>query len=143
MLATGYNGNEAPNHPPFSCTKPTPFVLLARRKKLLCCADLSLNIERMFLTGDAPYPVERTLLTTGALDALMRSRHEGGVRIETPYLEIPYSPSGIDPIHPTLPRPVGASTEASPELLADHAEPGTFPTEIINASTLRARAAKL
>ena len=112
-------------------------------KKLLCCADLRLNIQRMFLTGAAPYPVERTLLTTGALDALMRSRHGGGVRIETPYLEIPYSPSGIDPIHPTLPRPVGASTEASPELLADHAEPGTFPTEIINASTLRARAAKL
>ena len=109
----------------------------------MCCADLSLNIERMFLTGAAPYPVERTLLTTGALDALMRSRHQGGIRIETPYLEIPYKPSGIDPIHPTLPRPVGASTEASPELLADHAEPGTFPTEIINASTLRARAAKL
>ena len=143
MLATGYNGNEAPNHPPFSCARPSPLSFLLASKRLLCCADLSLNIEGMFLTGASPYPVERTLLTTGALDALMRSRHEGGVRIETPYLEIPYSPSGIDPIHPTLPRPVGASTEASPQLLADHAEPGTFPNEIINASTLRARAAKL
>ena len=122
VQATAYNGNEAPNHPPFSY--------------------LSLNIERMFLTGIAPYPVETTLLTTGALDALMRSRHEGNIRIETPYLRIPYQPSTVDSIHPTLPRPVGASTQASPELLADHADPGTFPTEIINASTLR-KTAKL
>ena len=80
------------------------------------------------------------LCTTGALDALMRSRHNGNVRIETPYLVIPYQPSTIDPIHPVLPRPVGASTQASPELLADHADPGTFPTNIINARTLRERA---
>ena len=122
--ATGYNGNESPNHPPFSY--------------------LSLNIEQMFMSGVPPYPVERTLLTTGALDALMRSRHEGNIRIETPYLQIPYKPSNIDPIHPTLPRPIGASTEASSELLADHAEPGSFPTDIINASSLaKAKKAKL
>lgn len=125
IQATAYNGNEAPNHPPFSY--------------------LSLNIERMFLTGVSPYPVERTLLTTGALDALMRSRAQGNARIETPYLVIPYQPSSTEPIHPALPRPVGASTQASAELLADHATPGTFPTEIINARTLRekARNAKL
>ena len=122
IQATAYNGNEAPNHPPFSY--------------------LSLNIERMFLTGVSPYPVERTLLTTGALDGLMRSRAQGNVRIETPYLVIPYQPSTIEPIHPALPRPVGASTQASAELLADHATPGTFPTEIVNARTLREKANK-
>jgi hypothetical protein len=34
-------------------------------------------IEQMFITKKAPYPVERTLLVTGALDALMTSHAEG------------------------------------------------------------------
>ena len=45
----------------------------------------------MFLTGQPQYPVERTLLTTGAHAALMDSRHLGGVRIETPWLDVPYA----------------------------------------------------
>ena len=43
-------------------------------------------IEQMFKTKKAPYPVERTLLVTGALDALMTSHAEGERRIETPHL---------------------------------------------------------
>ena len=43
-------------------------------------------IEQMFKTKKAPYPVERTLLVTGALDALMTSHAEGEGRIETPHL---------------------------------------------------------
>ena len=38
---------------------------------------LGLNIEAMFLSGEPQYPVERTLLVSGALDALMNSRHGG------------------------------------------------------------------
>ena len=49
-------------------------------------------IERMMLTGRPPYPVERTLLTTGATEAVMISRHEGGRVVETPHLEIAYAP---------------------------------------------------
>jgi hypothetical protein len=55
---------------------------------------LSNHVEKMFLTGQSSYPVERTLLTTGLLDALMESRHVGGRRLETPQLStIRYEPA--------------------------------------------------
>jgi len=72
---------------------------------------LSLNAQEMFLTGEAQYPVERTLLISGALDALMDSRYRGNVRIETPHLDVAYRAAEKAPIRPTGPRPVGASTE--------------------------------
>jgi hypothetical protein len=50
------------------------------------------QIESMLANGAAPYPIERTLLTTGVLDAAMRSRHDGGERRETPELAIAYQP---------------------------------------------------
>ena len=53
---------------------------------------LGLNIQEMFLTGESQYPVERTLLVTGALEALMESRYRGGVRLETPHLRVSYRP---------------------------------------------------
>jgi hypothetical protein len=72
---------------------------------------LSLNAREMFLTGVAQYPVERTLLVSGALDALMESRHQGHVRLETPHLDVSYRAAEKGPIRPTGSRPVGASTE--------------------------------
>jgi hypothetical protein len=50
-------------------------------------------IEDMMLKKRAPYPVERTLIVTGALAALMESAWRGHARIETPYLDVAYQPA--------------------------------------------------
>ena len=47
-------------------------------------------IEQMIVTGTPAYPVERTLLTTGALAALMDSCYQGHRRLETPHLNVNY-----------------------------------------------------
>jgi hypothetical protein len=52
---------------------------------------LNQNIEKFFETGKAPYPVERTLLTTGVLDSIMESHHRRGTRIETTELDVRYT----------------------------------------------------
>jgi hypothetical protein len=49
------------------------------------------KIESMMLTGEAPYPIERTLLTTGVLDAAMHSRWKGHIPLETPELAVAYA----------------------------------------------------
>ncbi len=50
------------------------------------------HIETMFLTGQAPYPIERTLLTTGLVAAGVESLWRKQ-RIETPHLAIKYEPT--------------------------------------------------
>ncbi|MSQ96397.1 MAG: hypothetical protein EXR98_17845 [Gemmataceae bacterium] len=54
-------------------------------------AALMSKAEELFLTGRAPYPVERTLLTTGLVAAGMQSLAAGGKRLETPHLNVRYS----------------------------------------------------
>src|SRR5947199_8936888 len=51
------------------------------------------NVEKMFLTGRATYPVERTLLTTGLTAAGVESLFRGQTRVETPHLAIRYQPA--------------------------------------------------
>ena len=51
------------------------------------------GIEEMMLTGKPAWNVERTLLTSGALDALLISLKEDQRRVDTPYLNIHYQPA--------------------------------------------------
>jgi hypothetical protein len=48
------------------------------------------HIERMVLTGEVPYPVERTLLTSGMTLFGVESIHRGHVKIETPDMRVAY-----------------------------------------------------
>jgi hypothetical protein len=48
-------------------------------------------IEKLLETGKPPAPPERTLLTTGALEAAMDSHHRRGERIETAELDLRYT----------------------------------------------------
>ena len=48
------------------------------------------ELESFFQNGKPTWPVERTLLTTGALDALLISRRDGGRVVETPQLAFAY-----------------------------------------------------
>jgi hypothetical protein len=53
-------------------------------------AALMEKVEEMFLSGRTPYPVERTLLTSGLLAAAMQSLASGQTRLETPHLAVRY-----------------------------------------------------
>jgi len=51
------------------------------------------GIEQMMFTGKPSWNVERTLLSSGALHALLLSEKEDQRRVETPYLLVDYQPS--------------------------------------------------
>lgn len=61
---------------------PTPNVAYS--------ASLMSKAEETFLTGRSPNPIERTLLTTGLVEAGVRSLGTGQQRLETPHLAIQY-----------------------------------------------------
>jgi hypothetical protein len=52
---------------------------------------LAAQIEKLFETWRSPTPIERTLLTGGALEAAMESRYRKGERVETPHLDVRYA----------------------------------------------------
>lgn len=70
--------------------------------------------------GETPYPIQRTLLTTGILETAMRSRHDDGKTLETPQLAIAYAPTDCRPFRemgdtwkiltPDTPQPEGIDT---------------------------------
>jgi len=53
-------------------------------------AALMSKAEEMFLTGQAPYPAERTLLTSGLTAAGLQSLADGK-KFQTPHLSVRYA----------------------------------------------------
>jgi hypothetical protein len=53
-------------------------------------ACLVSKIEQMFISGKAPYPIQRTLLTSGILESCLNSRAKGNQRLSTPHLAVAY-----------------------------------------------------
>ena len=53
-------------------------------------ACLVAKIEEMIVTGEAPYPAERTLLVSGVRESCLTSRVQGHRRLETPHLRVEY-----------------------------------------------------
>jgi hypothetical protein len=64
--------------------------LLTPEPNVTYSACLMHHVERMFATGTAPYPVERTLLTSGMLESCLTSKLQGHARLETPHLSVTY-----------------------------------------------------
>ena len=84
-------------------------------------SPLTHHTETLFLTGKSPYPIERTLLTTGLTAAGVESLHLGGKRLETPHLDIRYEPrkestfwTSPNPTPTGKPRPLLAVTANAP-----------------------------
>ncbi len=96
-LAGQLKGEEKPRATHFYLQQPDPFAHFGY---------LVRAIESLVRTAHAPYPVERTLLTTGILDAAMTSRHEGGKRIETPHLAIKYTSTDWPYADDPIPKPI-------------------------------------
>jgi hypothetical protein len=92
-------GEDRPRATHFYLQQPDPFAHFAY---------LVRAIDALIQTGHAPYPVERTLLTTGILDAIMTSRAEKNRRVETPYLDVKYQPTdwpfATDPVPKVIQR---------------------------------------
>jgi hypothetical protein len=81
----------------FYLQQPDPFAHFAYLVKA---------IDSLMQTNHAPYPVERTLLTTGILDAIMTSKAEGGKWIDTPQLAIKYEPTEWPFATDPIPKPI-------------------------------------
>lgn len=83
-FACGLRGQAKPLSCQFYLQQPDPFAHFAYQLRA---------IDSMIQTGHPPYPVERTLLTTGVLDAVMASKSDKNRRVATPHLDIRYQPT--------------------------------------------------
>jgi hypothetical protein len=99
VFAGKLKGDSKPRATHFYLQQPDPFAHFAYLVKA---------IDFMMQTGHSPYPVERTLLTTGILDAVMTSRAQGHRAVQTPHLSISYQaldwPFATDPVPRSIKR---------------------------------------
>ena len=96
-FAARVQGQDKPVSTHFYLQQPDPFAHFAYQVRA---------IDSLVNTGHAPYPVERTLLTTGILDAVMTSRNYDGSRIETRHLDIRYQPTDHPFATDAVPKPI-------------------------------------
>jgi hypothetical protein len=96
-FAAQLKGRARPAATHFYLQQPDPFAHFSYLVKA---------IDAMVRTGHAVYPVERTLLTTGVLDALMTSKAEKNRRVETPHLAIKYRPTDWPFATDPVPKPI-------------------------------------
>jgi hypothetical protein len=64
--------------------------LLTPEPNVTYSACLVSKIEEMFVSGRAPYPIERTLLTSGILESCLDSKQQKSQRLETAHLSVAY-----------------------------------------------------
>jgi hypothetical protein len=64
--------------------------LLPPNPNVAYSACLMHQVEAMIETGQAPYPVDRTLLVSGVLESCLQSKLQGQRRLETSYLNVHY-----------------------------------------------------
>ncbi|MCI0639092.1 MAG: hypothetical protein L0Y72_31685 [Gemmataceae bacterium] len=96
-FACRVRGQDKPLSTHFYLQQPDPFGHFAH---------LLRAIDSMFQTGHPAYPAERTLLTTGILDAVMISRHEKHRRVDTPFLDFRYTPTDWGFASDAVPKPI-------------------------------------
>lgn len=84
IFAGKLKGESRPSACHFYLQQPDPFAHFAY---------LVRAIDSLMRSHHAPYPVERTLLTTGILDAVMTSKAERNRKVDTPHLAIRYTPT--------------------------------------------------
>lgn len=98
-FAARVRGRQRPIATHFYLQQPDPFAHFAY---------LLRAIEAMILTGHPAYPVERTLLTTGILDAVMMSKADRNRPVNTPHLDVRYTPNdwpfAMDPVPAVIKR---------------------------------------
>ncbi|MCC6418165.1 MAG: hypothetical protein IT429_07920 [Gemmataceae bacterium] len=98
-FACRLRGEKRPRATAFYLQQPDPFAHFSYQVRA---------IDAMMQTGHAAYPVERTLLTTGILEAVMISRSEQNRRVATPHLDVRYQPAdwpfATDPVPPRIKR---------------------------------------
>jgi hypothetical protein len=98
-VACRLRGRDKPLSTLFYLQQPDPFAHFTYQVKA---------IDAMVQTGHAAYPIERTLLTTGILEAVMISKSEKNRVVATPHLDVRYQPTdwpfATDPVPPAIKR---------------------------------------